>query len=62
MLFNHRNMPVALTRRSLIRNCCRTRRNDNRSPRMVFDYSFVDCLTVVRAMVASEEWLKFKVV
>ncbi len=32
MLFNHRNMPVALTRRFLVRNCCRTRRNDNRSP------------------------------
>jgi hypothetical protein len=50
MLFNQRNMPVALTRRFLVRNCCRTWRNDNRSPRMAFGYSFIDYLTIVRAI------------
>lgn len=50
MLRNHRNMPVALTRRCLVRNCCDTRRNNNRSPWMAFGHSIVDCLTIVRTI------------
>ena len=50
MLRNHRNMPVALTRRCRVRNCCDTRRNNNRSLWMGFGHSIVDCLTIVRTI------------
>src|SRR5215813_6698686 len=48
MLRNYRNMPVALTRRCLIRNRGCPRWNNNRSPWMSFSHGIVDCLNIVR--------------
>jgi len=50
MLRNDRNVLVTLSHRCLAHHCCRTRGNDNRSPRMSFGHSFIDCLTIVRAI------------
>ena len=50
MVRNHRNMPVALTRRRPVRNCCYTRRDDNHSRWMSFGHSIVDRRTIVRTI------------
>ena len=41
---------VWLANYPLVRNCCRTRRNNNRGPWMAFGHSIVDCLPIVRTI------------